>query len=147
MYADLKKIYDDTRLDILAMALTYIMDKGWSNVKEFDDKEIDKLDGNGLMTKGFVQALVKLARDLCNASENPTELFQFADSVGVYETTYFTNGEHLSRSTLEEALRKLVNYVVCDEEMIMPTSSEEETKEQLADLLDIEVEDIERLMW
>ena len=145
-YAELKKLYEKTRLDMFAMALTYIMDKGWSNVKELTDKEIESFKENGLMTKSFVQALGRLSRDICNAVENPTEIFQFCDAYGIYETTYFSDGEHLSRSTLEDGLRKLVECVLYDEEIIMPTSSEEETKEQLADLLDIEVEELEKLM-
>ena len=145
-YANLTKIYEKTRLDMFAMALTYIMDKGWSNIKELTDEEIESFEENGLMTKSFVQSLGRLARDICNAVENPTEIFQFCDAVGVYETTYFTNGEHLNRRTLEEGLSKLVGYVLYDEELIMPTSSEEEAKEQLADLLEIEVEDLEMLL-
>ena len=145
-YAELKKLYDKTRLDMFAMALTYIMDKGWSNVKELTDEEIESFKENGLMTKSFVQALGRLARDICNAVENPTEIFQFCDAVSVYETTYFTGGEHLSRRTLEEGLSKLISYALYDEELIMPASSEEETKEQLADLLEIEVEDLETFL-
>ena len=43
MYANLKKIYDETRLDGFAMAMTYIVDKGWSNVKEITDEEINEM--------------------------------------------------------------------------------------------------------
>lgn len=146
MYGDLVAIYENNRIDMLAMALSYIMDKGWSNVKELTDEEIDSFEGNGLMTKGFVQGLCRLAKEICDASDNPTELYQFCDSVGVYETTYFSNGEHLSRGTLENAIKTLLGYVMDDEEFIMPTSSQEETKEQLADLLDIDIEDLENLL-
>lgn len=145
-YSKLKDIYSDSRFDVMAMVLTYILDKGWSNIKELTDEEIESFEGNGIMTKGFVQHLAKTAREVCNAVENPTELYQFCDAYGIYETTYFSDGEHLSRSTLEDGLRKLVEYVLYDEEIIMPTSSEEETKEQLADLLDIEVEELEKLI-
>lgn len=145
-YAELKKLYESTRLDMFAMALTYIMDKGWSNIKELTDKEIESFEENGLMTKAFVQSLGKLARDICKAVDNPTEIFQFCDAIGVYETVYFTNGEHLNRRTLEESIGKLLNYILYDEEMIMPTSSEEETKEQLANLLEIEVDELENLL-
>lgn len=146
MYANLKKIYDETRLDGFAMAMTYIVDKGWSNVKEITDEEINEMQGNGLMTQGFVQWLVKLARDIVNATESPCEIIQFCDSESVFETTYFTNGEHISRRELEDGMGKLLRYVAYDEELIMPTSNEEETKEQLADLLELSTDELETLM-
>ena len=46
--------------------ISYIMDKGMSNVKEVTDEQIEKLEGNGLMTQDFVQSLVRCARRICN---------------------------------------------------------------------------------
>lgn len=45
--------------------ISYIMDKGMSNVKEITDEQIKKLEGNGLMTQDFVQSLVRCARRIC----------------------------------------------------------------------------------
>lgn len=45
--------------------VSYIMDKGMSNVKEVTDEQIKKLEGNGLMTQDFVQSLVRCARRIC----------------------------------------------------------------------------------
>jgi len=42
--------------------LSYLFDKGISNVRQVTDKEIGNLEGNGLMTQDFVQSLVKTAR-------------------------------------------------------------------------------------
>ena len=110
------------------------------------EDDIKFMPGNGLMTKEYVQAICYTAKDICDIVENPTEIFQFCDAIGIYETDYFTNGEHLSRRTLEEGLSKLIKYVLYDEEVVMPTSSDKETKERLADLLEIEVEDLEILL-
>ena len=44
--------------------VSYIMDKGMSNVKEITDEQIEKLEGNGLMTQDFVQSLVVCKTDL-----------------------------------------------------------------------------------
>lgn len=52
--------------------ISYIMDKGMSNVKEITDEQIDKLEGNGF----FVQSLVRCARRICNECEW-TELIEF----------------------------------------------------------------------
>lgn len=49
--------------------VSYIMDKGMSNVKEITDEQIEKLEGNGLMTAKFLQSLVRCARRICNECE------------------------------------------------------------------------------
>lgn len=49
--------------------ISYIMDKGMSNVKKITDEQIKKLEGNGLMTQDFVQSLVRCARRICNECE------------------------------------------------------------------------------
>ena len=45
--------------------IAYIVDKGWDNVKDITDEDILNLESQGLMTKEFVQALVKTAREIC----------------------------------------------------------------------------------
>ena len=49
--------------------VSYIMDEGMSNVKEITDEQIEKLEGNELMTQDFVQSLVRCARRICNECE------------------------------------------------------------------------------
>lgn len=49
--------------------ISYIMDKGMSNVKEITDEQISELEGNGIMTQNFVQSLVRCARRICNECE------------------------------------------------------------------------------
>ena len=49
--------------------VSYIMEKGMSNVKEITDEQIEKLEGNGLMTAKFLQSLVRCARRICNECE------------------------------------------------------------------------------
>ena len=41
------------------MVVQYILDKGTENLQEITEEEILKLEGNGLMTAEFVQALVR----------------------------------------------------------------------------------------
>ena len=43
----------------------YIVDKGWDYVKDITDEQILNLESQALMTKEFVQALVKTAREIC----------------------------------------------------------------------------------
>lgn len=51
------------------MVFTYLMDKGIENIKEITDEQIEKMEGNGLMTQQFVQSLVRCARRICNECE------------------------------------------------------------------------------
>lgn len=54
------------------MILSYILDKGQSMIMKIEDSDIDALEGNGLMTKEFVQNLVRAAREVvrnCDQSD------------------------------------------------------------------------------
>lgn len=51
------------------MVFAYLMDKGIENIKEITDEQIEKMEGNGLMTQRFVQSLVRCARLICNECE------------------------------------------------------------------------------
>lgn len=42
--------------------ISYIMDKGMSNVKEITDEQIKKLEGNGLMTQDFCSVISKVCK-------------------------------------------------------------------------------------
>lgn len=45
--------------------IAYIMNEGMGKVKEITDDQIEKLEGNGLMTRNVVQSLVRCARRIC----------------------------------------------------------------------------------
>lgn len=47
------------------VVISYIMDEGIENVKKITDEQIEKLEGNGLMTQNVVQSLVRCARRIC----------------------------------------------------------------------------------
>lgn len=144
MYSKLNEIYARTRMDMFAMAISYAIDKGVEFVSQMEDNEIDELKGNGLMTDDFCKALVRLSRDIAQATDSGTELIQFADAKGIFETEYYTNGEKLSRDTLEKMVRKLLESILYGEYDF--PNSEEEAKESIADYLEVEVESIEKLL-
>lgn len=71
-YYDTKigKIIDtefDSRMGNVVFA--YLMDNGIENIKEITDEQIEKMEGNGLMTQQFVQSLVRCAKRICNECE------------------------------------------------------------------------------
>lgn len=51
------------------MVFAYLMDKGIENIREITDEQIEKIEGNGLMTQRFVQSLVRCTRRICNECE------------------------------------------------------------------------------
>ena len=58
----------DTRCE--AMVASYILSKGTEFLRNVTDEEISLVEGNGLMTQDFVQALIRTAKHICvNASE------------------------------------------------------------------------------
>ena len=145
MYGKLNELYQKNRLDLFVMAMSYIIDKGYSTVKEITDDDIATLKGNGLMTEDFCKVLVKLAREICLSADDGTELIQFADAKGLFETYYYTNGETYRRNMLESFVGLLLKYILYDED-IPAFNSIEEAKEDIAGYLGIEVEDVDKLL-
>lgn len=87
-YEKIKEIYDETRLDIFSMASTHLMDIGWNTAEAITDASINKLEGNGLMTKAFVQDLVRLSRRIAQSC-SPVEFIQFCQVEKLYDTKGF----------------------------------------------------------
>lgn len=73
MNATMKRITDMIKKEMGAeyetMVVSYIFDKGYSFCKEITDADIAEIEENGMMTKEFVQSLVRCARDLTDEFE------------------------------------------------------------------------------
>lgn len=137
MYKDLKVIYNETRLDVFCMAVCYLLDIGYSNAREITDEDIEAMEGNGLMTKGFCQMLAQIARDIAKQTEIP-EIIQFCSAEDVFDTQFYAN--KLSRDRLETLLHNaiaglrygdyegesLADYLGADEEEMEMLGYEEE---------------------
>lgn len=90
MYKELKKIYDENRLDIFAMAVTHLLDIGFRRAQKITDEEIENMEGNGLMTADFCKALVKLTREIALTCGNDcVAIIQFCQKEKVFDTKYF----------------------------------------------------------
>ena len=68
------------------MVLSYLLDKGMENVKQIVDAQIDMLEGNGMMTKSFVQDLVKAARAVARECDQN-------DVVRLFKSDWCCSGE------------------------------------------------------
>ena len=65
----------DIRVEMAVV--TYIMDKGWENVKQITEEEILEIKGNAFMTDRFIQALVRCAVRICNECDQIEEFLPF----------------------------------------------------------------------
>lgn len=68
------------------MILSYILDKGESTIREITDNQIEELEGNGMMTKNFVQGLVRTAREVCRQCDQ-------SDIVRLFKAEWCCGGE------------------------------------------------------
>ena len=107
----LETIYDNNRLDVFVMAVSHLMDIGFRAAMKITDDDINALDGNGLMTKAFVQDLVRLSREIALACESPTELMVFCNKYEIFDSGT------ISRKRLKEIL---CGYVCNDFEAAEP---------------------------
>lgn len=140
MYDKLNELYYKTRVDMFSMAITYLIEKGTERVKALTDDDINSVGGNGLMTTEYVHSLMRTARDIANTIDNPIEIVQFCDTKGIFETGFYTNGECADRQTLEKAVRTMSNYILYDDTVNL------NSKELLADYLDMEIDELESLL-
>lgn len=58
-YAEVRKIYNNTRLEIFDMAIVHLMHIGFLTASKITDADIENVEGNGLMTKEFCQELIE----------------------------------------------------------------------------------------
>ena len=65
----------DSRLEMAVV--TYILDKGWDNVKQLTEENILEIKGNALMTDEFCQSLVRCAVKICNECNQIEEFLPF----------------------------------------------------------------------
>ena len=68
MKKEIKDVYNKYDWRMFPMALGYAFDKGQSYLSEVTEDEIQELDGNPMMTKEFVQDLVRYGIELSKFS-------------------------------------------------------------------------------
>lgn len=115
---ELKKIYDRNPIALFAMAVSHLLDIGFRTAKDITDEEIEELEGNGLMTKAFVQDLVSLSREIAQNCEHNTTLIQFCEKYEVFD----------SGDIRRERLKNLFCNYVCND---FEASSEDYVREAL----------------
>lgn len=113
----------DSRME--ASIFTYLLDKGMEGLKEITEEEITALEGNGLMTANFVQALVRTAVKICK-TYTPMEIMEyirigcmfspFPKELTLYKEDYTETGWEEMCSTLDlEEDKTAVNVLVIQE--------------------------------
>jgi len=62
---------------VAMMVVSYIFDKGWSYTSSITEEEILTLEGNGLMTAEFIQALVRTSVRICKETSEIDDFLPF----------------------------------------------------------------------
>lgn len=90
MYANMTKIYENTNTVMYNMSVAYLLDKGFTFVSQITDEDIESLEENGMMTKEFVQGIVRTAREIERECGNDViELIQFCQKKRVFDTKFY----------------------------------------------------------
>lgn len=107
-----KKIIEEEFDSRLTMAVvTYIIDKGWENIKKFSEEDIKQIKGNNFMTTDFLQSLVRCAVRICNETSQLEDFIPFV----IFEKT---NQIVLDKSMFtENAWENIISkiYIDCDD--------------------------------
>lgn len=95
-----KRIIEEKFDSRVGMAvITYILDRGFDNLKEISEEDILKIPGNGFMTAEFCQALVRCAVRICKECN---EIDDFLP--------YIVNHLYVPKA-------KMNNFCICQDEM------------------------------
>jgi hypothetical protein len=106
-YEKINKVKREQRMEVFAMSVTYLLDKGYDFCKNLTDKDISEVEGNGFMTEELCQNIVRTARDIANAEDSPIEIVQFCSLDDTFELTRYN--ERWSRYNLIRALSYLID--------------------------------------
>ena len=94
MYNNLKKIYDENRLDVFAMSVAHLLDIGFKNARGITNEQIETIKEAKWATKEFLQELVRVARDIAVACDSNTELIMFCEANQVFDCTGYSGKRH-----------------------------------------------------
>ena len=127
MYKNMLKIYRNTHPAMYSMAVGYILDKGMKTTRGITDEEISELKGNAMMTKEFVQGLVRTARKIADeCGSNVVELIQFCQAEDVFDSKWY-------KGSTSDAIATRIGYMKPgynrETETEFDTTDEDELKE------------------
>jgi hypothetical protein len=75
---------------VFIMAISHLLSIGINNAAKITDEQIEKVEGNGLMTQLFCQEIVRLAREIAKIVENdPIRLIQFCMVEELFDTEFY----------------------------------------------------------
>ena len=88
MYTNMKKIYKKYQ-HVFPMAVAHILNIGFRNAEKITDDTIENCEGNGLMTKEFVEDILRATKEIVNECDNLTEIIQFCAVEEVFDTEFY----------------------------------------------------------
>ena len=112
----LEEIYSNTRLDYFVMAISHLMDIGWSKAELITDEQLEQAEGNGFMTKEFVVWINKTAREIAKACE-PSELICFCQYHDLFDTNCYEDARQKKIELAKEAIDDLSDEYEIDTDL------------------------------
>ncbi len=140
-YENIKEITKNIRSDYQAFIFSYIFDIGYQSAKEITDEDIQKSEGNGIMTKDFCQYIMEKARELCNAVDSAVSLVQYCMVEDTFDIRNYA--DKLPRYKLEDMVKASLSP-----SSIMDVSCSlysKESVENVCDRYNCDAEDLELL--
>lgn len=92
-YSGMYKIYKEN-ISVFPMAVAHLIDIGLRKAKTITDEDISGMEENGLMTKEFVQDLVRTTRDIAlECGNNAVEVIQFCMATEIFDVEWYKGGD------------------------------------------------------
>lgn len=93
MYNNIREIYLSNQ-PMFSMAVAYLLDVGFRNVRRLTEADIDAMEGNGLMTADYVRDMVNMAREIADECGNDVvEIIQFCQAEDVFDAAFYADTE------------------------------------------------------
>ena len=99
---ELNKLYNKNTV-LFMVSVTHLLDIGFNRAQQIQDKDIESLKGNGIMTKQYVQDLVRLTREIAN-TVTPTELMQWMQTAELFSDGHERQDVYLMKKEVEEEI-------------------------------------------
>ena len=110
----LEEIYQQTRLDYFVMAICHLMNIGWEKAEKITDKQLEKCEGNSMMTTDFVVWINKTAREIAKCCE-PSGLIAFCAYHDIFDIkSYFEDARENKIRLAIDAINDLDSHYEVD---------------------------------
>lgn len=106
----------DSRMEMAVV--THILGVGWDKLEKVTEKEILEVEGNGLMTQDFCQALIRTAVRICKECNIFDDFLPFIVNYLYVDKAKMKKVEIYKDEVLRDRWENLIEFDIMDEEDI-----------------------------